>query len=102
MLRSGSLVLLCPLMVALAGPGVAPATAGEASPPPPAAAPGAPADPAATITPETEAQAIKHWNEWINAPGPNDPTPEELHEQAVEVPGDEDGESELDRLNQYE
>lgn len=55
-----------------------------------------------TVTPAQEERAIEHLNKWINAPSPDDPTAEDTRERALDLPGDEEGASDLDRLDENE
>jgi hypothetical protein len=54
------------------------------------------------VTPAEEERAIEHWNKWINAPGPDDPSKADQREGALELPGDADSESDLDRFEGFE
>ena len=55
-----------------------------------------------TPTPAQEDRAIERLNKWINAPGANDPSVADEKEEAGELPGDADEESDVDRFEGFE
>ncbi len=55
-----------------------------------------------TVSPAQEERAIEHWNKWINEPKPGDPSPADARQRALELPGDEDAESDVDRFEDFE
>ena len=55
-----------------------------------------------TPTPAQEDRAVERLNKWINAPGANDPSVADEKEEAGELPGDADEESDVDRFEGFE
>jgi hypothetical protein len=55
-----------------------------------------------TVTPAQEERAVEHWNKYINEPRAGDPSPEDARDRALQIPGDEHDESDVDRLEGFE